>query len=163
MLLRSHRAALVFFLIIALGLSTCAREPDVPTGYLGVWKLIPELSVYQAGEPLVSSYYIISMIDDFVDLDVSWSTSENPQPQFASYAGPCDGTRLKIDAAGIEYMAFDCISPSVLDSSGYTGDARVMYTRRVVSDDGQLLSVMQEAQGLDGAVVRNFQVFSRVR
>jgi hypothetical protein len=125
--------------------------------------LIPELSVYQAGESLVSSYYIISMIDDFVDLDVSWSTVDNPQPQFASYAGPCDGTRLKIDAADIEYLAFDCISPSVLVSSGYTGDARVMYTRRVVSDDGQLLSVMQEAQGPDGTVLRNFQVFRRVR
>jgi len=161
--LRSYRAALVLSLVIALSLSACVREPDVPTGYLGVWKLIPELSVYQVGEPPVSSYYIISMFDDFVDLDVSWSTAEDTQPQFASYAGPCDGTRLKIDVAGIEYIAFDCISPSVLVSSGYTGDARVMYTRRVVSDDGQLLSVMQEAQGPDGTVVRNFQVFERVR
>ena len=126
---------------------------------LGRWALIPELSIYQQGSAPLSGVYEIARRKEQFEFRVRWTPVDGGAQEIA-FAGSASGE--KTDVGGGLAMAVVVVSDSILDTTAYLGDRRVGYARRAASEDGALLSVMQEAFADDGAAIRNFQVYRRM-
>jgi len=133
--------------------------------FLGVWLLIPELSLYQFGEPPVSGRYEITANDDQITFAVSWTATEGGPELSTAFGGHPDGRPIALPvAAGAtapDTFTITRIDHQTLDSEALMNGQSVSYARRRVSNDGTLLSVVQEAHLPDGRVMRNFQVYRR--
>ena len=127
--------------------------------YLGRWRLIPELCLYQTGNVPLSGIYEISEADGVISISIGWRASDGSEHQIA-FAGPADGSQQPTDSPGVSALSILRVSNTVLDSSAYSDGEEVMYARRTASSDGRLLSTVQ-AGASGGTPFRNFQVYSR--
>ena len=151
--------------------------------YIGTWTLVPELCIYEEGQPPLSGIYRISQSDGHVRISIDWEAPDGSAHQI-EFGAPNDGTRqpsgapgvapvdapgvAPVDAPGVasadapeSHLSITRVSPLVLDSSAYTGADEVAYARRLASQDGLLLSTLQVGRRADGTSFRNFQVYRR--
>jgi len=127
--------------------------------YLGRWRLIPELCLYQAGDVPESGIYEITQADGLILISIQWRTRDGSDQQIA-FSGPADGSRHASDAPGVDELSITRISGTVLDSSAYADGREILYARRSASRDGRLLSTVQAGTNGD-TPFRNYQVYSR--
>jgi hypothetical protein len=141
------------------------RGTGMNDSFLGVWLLIPELSIYQVGEPPASGRYEISANGDRLEFAVRWTSQANGPEQTTAFGGPADGSAITLPVpAGVsapDTFTITRIDAQTLDSAALMQGETVSYARRRVSDDGSLMSVVQETHLPDGRIVRNFQVYRR--
>lgn len=132
--------------------------------YLGEWTLIPELSLYVSGVPPIAGRYTIALVgDNHLALEVVWRMPDDTTDKSTRFGGIADGSRVALPASEVGPDAYSLthVDESILDSAAYRGTTRLAYARRVVSDDGTLLAVVQETIAPDGTPVRNFQTYRR--
>ncbi|GAB4160874.1 MAG: hypothetical protein Fur005_17800 [Roseiflexaceae bacterium] len=131
--------------------------------YLGVWVLLPELSLYAHGPQPTHGIYQIMASEARVQLRIVWQMQADGPEQSTGFGGPADGTRqpLPQGGAGPDSFSITRVDAATLDSAAWRGDQMVAYARRVVSADGSLMSVVQEGLLPDGQRFRNFQVYRR--
>lgn len=127
--------------------------------YLGTWQLIPELSIYQRGEPPGSGLYVISAEGDNINFEISWTDLAEQSHELA-FGGPLDGNLHETDAHGVTHVMYEAVDERTLDSTAFADELIVLYARRVASEDGELLAVSQTQPGEQGTVT-NFQVYRR--
>lgn len=127
--------------------------------YLGIWILIPELSIYQTGQPPWSGRYTISGNETEVHFDIEW-VDVNGDEHSLVFGGTHDGTRYPITAPGVTEVSFTVVDDHTLDSSAYCKGEVVMTARRVASKDGKLLAVSQVIHSATHTT-SNFQVYRR--
>ena len=128
--------------------------------YLGRWRLIPELCIYQHGEVPLSGTYEIVEATDTITISIEWRNPDGSDQQ-VSFSGTPDGSRQMIDTPGTSAFALNRINGSILDSSAYLAEEEVAYARRLASRDGSLLSTLQAGTSPDGTSFQNFQVYRR--
>lgn len=132
--------------------------------YVGEWVLIPELSLYASGvAPIAGRYTIARADDDQLAVEVVWRMPDDTADRSTRFGGIADGSRVALPASEVGPDAYSLthVDASTLDSAAYRGTTRLAYARRVVSADGALLAVVQEALMPEGMPVRNFQVYRR--
>jgi len=127
--------------------------------YIGHWLLAPELSLYQSGEPPLSGSYSIRSREEQIEFEVEWMDASG-SVQKLNYGGPLDGKKHAWDTPGISHIQYEKISDSILDSTVYDGEKKLMYARRAASTAGDLLVVSQTVYGENGSY-SNFQVYRR--
>jgi hypothetical protein len=138
--------------------------------YIGTWTLVPELCIYEEGQPPLSGTYRISQADGDVRISIDWKAPDGSAHQI-EFGAPNDGTRqpsgapgvASRDAPAVSHLSITRVSPSILDSSAFAGADEVAYARRSASQDGLLLSTVQVGRRADGTSFRNFQVYRRDR
>lgn len=128
----------------------------------GAWILVPELSLYQAGQPPRSGRYEIELTAQQARFSVAWRGADDDEHAI-EFGGCPDGARHRADSPGVTHLSIDVVDPYTLDSRAFRGQIQLAYARRRASDDGELLSVVQELSGPDGSTIRNFQVYRRAR
>jgi hypothetical protein len=133
---------------------------DPVARYIGNWRLIPELCLYESGEIPRSGTYLIRGREGVIDVNIAWTDASGDDLQ-ASYGGPADGSRQAIEAPGLTHHSLVHIDDGTLDSFAYDGDEVVMWARRRASTDGSLLSVVMMIRAALGEAARNFQVYRR--
>lgn len=132
--------------------------------YVGEWTLIPELSLYANGVPPASGHYSIARAPDGrLALEVRWHMPEDSEERSTRFGGLSDGSRvvLPLSDRGPDAFSLTHVDDRTLDSAAFRGPTRIAYARRVVSEDGTLLAVVQEALAPDSTAVRNFQLYRR--
>ncbi|HET8772087.1 MAG TPA: hypothetical protein VFM71_13975 [Gemmatimonadaceae bacterium] len=132
--------------------------------YVGEWALIPELSLYTSGVPPISGHYNIARVgEDQLALEVVWRMPGDTADKSTRFGGRADGSRVALPASehGPDAYSLTHVDERTLDSAAYRGTVRLAYARRIASDDGMLLAVVQEALAPDGTPVRNFQLYRR--
>jgi hypothetical protein len=127
--------------------------------YLGIWKLIPELSSYQKCQPPLSGTYIISGDDHEIHIKVDW-TDTQAATHTLEFGGALDGTRQQVHVPGITAVTYTKVDDNTLDSTAYNNDEVVIYARRVVSESKDLLAVTQMTHTPEGSF-SNFQIYRR--
>ena len=127
--------------------------------YLGHWILIPELSLYQSGEPPLSGEYLIGSDGELIEFEVIWKDAAGLDHNLR-FGGPLDGKKHPTETPGVSHICYEQISDSILDSTAYDEDEVGFYARRAVSEDGGLLVVSQVLHGEHGKS-SNFQVYRR--
>lgn len=127
--------------------------------YNGRWRLIPELCIYQSGEPPNSGSYEIQTEGGLVQFKIEW-TDQSAESHTISFGGPVDGTKLDSDAPGVSAVSYEKINDSSLNSTAFDGDKILLYAQRVVSSDGNLMAVSQVIYSGESSTA-NFQVYRR--
>lgn len=131
--------------------------------YLGAWELVPELSLYEAGQPPASGRYTIELREDGkLMLKVQWQQATGDAPRETAFGGAPDGSPQHLPGMPGSF-SLTRLDAYTLDSSAFSDGRRVAYARRVASHDGALLSVLQEQVAPDGKRTRNFQVYRRAQ
>ncbi|MEM1248220.1 MAG: hypothetical protein AAGA81_10910 [Acidobacteriota bacterium] len=129
--------------------------------YLGRWELVPELSLYESGDPPRRGTYVLEANGDDVAVEIDWIDGEG-ESGAASYGGPTDGSEIAIDAPGSPKLTMTHVNEGTLESAVYVGGNEVAWAQRRASADGELLSVVQAGRDPEGQPFRNFQVYRRV-
>ena len=133
--------------------------------FIGRWELIPEMSLYAVGEPPAAGLYVIEEpVPGTMQFRVTWRMHGDQEDRSTGFAGPSDGSRtgLPVTVAGApDALTITRVDERTLDSAALRGEERVAYARRVVSTDGALMAVVQEAVTPSGDRLRNFQVYRR--
>jgi hypothetical protein len=130
------------------------------SGYIGAWVLVPELSLYEEGNPPMRGVYQIAQLDEGVRISIDWVAQDGSKNQIA-FQAPDDGVKQPSNGPGASHLSITRVSPLILDSRAYMEKEEVAYARRRVSDDGLLLSTVQVVRRADGTSFRNFQVYRR--
>lgn len=131
-----------------------------PDRYLGRWQLVPELSLYEYGPAPTAGVYLIERDQRLVRVTSSW-TMPDGLSMSESYEGREDGSWQPHDGPGAEAYTMNRIDANTLDSAAFRAGASIGYSRRVASDDGTLLVVVQDGARDNGDKFRNFQVYRR--
>jgi len=143
--------------------NTTNNELPMTDLYLGNWLLIPELSLYQAGDPPAAGKYSIERDGDGeLRLRVDWLPGKDAAWLNTSFGGPADGTPQSLEGppGGPDAFTLTRVDERTLDSAALRNGETIAYARRVASSDGKLLAVVQEARAGD-QLIRNFQVYRR--
>ena len=127
--------------------------------YVGTWILIPELCIYQSGEPPLNGIYKIQSDGTEVRFSLTWTDKEAAEHAI-EYGGPIDGSKHLIDASDSTSTAFLRVDENTLDSTVYDNDRKTMYARRIVSAGNDLLAVVQVEYKPENNS-SNFQVYRR--
>lgn len=126
--------------------------------YEGTWALVPELCIYEQGEPPPDGRYVLRRDGDRVEATIGWTGPDGTAQQTA-FGGPVDGSRQPVDGPGVTHLTITHVDGATLDSAAYAGDELLMYARRRAS--GDLLTTVQTMH-VGGAHHSNFQVYRRV-
>jgi len=127
--------------------------------YSGTWLLIPELCIYQSGEPPFEGTYTISVNSGGISFSIVWKDRSGKDHEL-HFGGLLDGIKHPSQAPGITDVSYERIDERTLDSTAFNLDKIVMYARRVASSDGALLAISQVIY-VDEGVFSNFQVYRR--
>jgi hypothetical protein len=128
--------------------------------YLGTWILLPELCLYEEGNPPASGIYRISQLGDDVRISIEWKAQDGSKHQI-EFQAPDSGVKQPSNNPGTSHFSITRVSPLILDSRAYAGEEEVGYARRRASDDGLLLATVQAGRRTNGTSFRNFQVYRR--
>ncbi len=131
---------------------------ETKRSYLGTWILVPELCLYEEGNPPICGVYRISQLEDDVRISIDWKAQDGSKHQI-EFQGPDSGVRRPSSTPGVSYFSITRVSPFILDSHAYVGEEQVAYARRRVSEDGLLLATVQVGRRPNGTTFHNFQVY----
>lgn len=127
--------------------------------YLGTWLLVPELCIYQSGDPPFEGEYIISQSSGEISFRIIWKDGSGKSHEL-QFGGPLDGEKHPSETPGVTEVSYERIDERTLDSTAFNHENTVMYARRVASNDGTMLAVSQVLYGSEGPS-SNFQVYRR--
>lgn len=127
--------------------------------YLGTWRLVPELSHYDAGGPPESGSYRIEDRDGVLHFTIDWV--KDAQAMSASYIAHADGTPVMAPHPGVDEASVLHEDDRTLSGSATAGGAVIARTMRRVSTDGRLMSVLQETANGQGGWHKTFQLYFR--
>lgn len=129
--------------------------------YSATWELIPELSFYQEGEAPQSGLYEISVHDNVASFSIKWTTIDGEEKSI-DFAGPLDGKQHDVEQSPGVKASYIRVNSQTLDSKMYMNDIELAYARRLVSNDGTLMAVLQTGIRPDGSSYRNTQVYRKI-
>jgi hypothetical protein len=136
-------------------------ERHAVTDYDDEWVLVPELCIYEEGEPPLEGVYRITSKEGLVDLRIAWRDIHD-QTHSIQFGGPCDGESHQSDQPGIAAVSFTQVDELTLDSAAFSEDGtELMWARRRKSEDGWLLSTVQRLRREDGTTYSLTQVYRR--
>lgn len=127
--------------------------------YNGKWVLIPELCIYQSGEPPISGSYEIQTEDGFTQFQIEWKDKSGGENTI-QFGGIANGEKCESDTPGISHVIYQRVSNLILDSTAFNDEEILLYARRAASLDGKILAVSQVLYA-KGTSSTNFQVYRR--
>lgn len=127
----------------------------------GTWQLIPELSFYEEGGPPKTAVYKIRVTDAEAQFILSWTQQDDKEVSM-QFGGIADGTPRDVEYPKGAQASYSIIDQQTLDSTMYINGVEMAYARRVASNDGKLLSVLQSNMQPDGTKIRITQVYRKM-
>jgi hypothetical protein len=125
------------------------------------WRLVPELCIYEEGEPPIAGDYRVTVRGGVVDIRIGWRDVHD-QAYSIRFGGPCDGQPHSSNQPGVATVSFTQVDDLTLDSTAFAEDeSEIMWARRRKSADGELLSTLQRLRRDDGTTYCLLQVYRR--
>jgi len=129
--------------------------------FLGTWIMQPDLNDYQFGNPPQKGSYIIETDGEGYLVTMNWTTADGKDMTMDYHAIP-DGKEYPTDpATGVDSMSMTRMSNTVLDSVAMKNGVMVAYGSRILSDDGNTMTVKQSGKTPDGQEFINTSVYVR--
>lgn len=153
-----------------VGASRVASDPHVATAaqlarFLGVWELDASRCVYEVGGAPQKATYVLESVEhegaSALRIAMAWVSAEGESLSLTLVA-PVDGIARPLVAptrpsdtteeerpssvrppAPVDTLGFDLIDERTLDSMAYRGQEPRAHVRRVVSEDGRELHIVQ--------------------
>jgi len=131
------------------------------SAFFGLWTLNREASQYAQGEPPHDASYKLEPDDDAIKVTMAW-TSADGQPKQQVYTGVPDGVVYPYDGGDV----VDAISMTLLDEHTLDSDSRkdgkiIAHARRVLSEDGQTMTITMRSFLPDGREIDNIAIYEK--
>lgn len=127
--------------------------------FLGRWKLNPRDNQYEYGFAPQKGRYTMTWEDDHYLVKMAWINAEGKEVQM-SYTTIPDGQPHSMEAAGD--LVTTRVDERTLDSEVIINGEVVAFARRVLSPDGQRMTVTQSGMTPDGTPYSNLSVYDRI-
>jgi hypothetical protein len=128
--------------------------------FIGVWLLQPEQSHYTFGQAPQSGRYIIESTDHGYLVTMEWVDPDGQDTRIQYEAVP-DGKEYP-DASGMaDSVSMTRVDAQTLDSEARSGGQAISHARRILSDDGQEMTVIQSNITPSGKALSNRAVYRR--
>jgi len=127
--------------------------------FIGTWKLIPEVTKYNMGQPPQKGQYLISMQGEKIHLDVSWTDHQGQDFQLDFGLIP-DGTAQPFaDTKLADSMRMSMDGDQVLESWSSKNGHELVHVRRTLNEAGDQMEVIQDFNMPDGPKVKNISTY----
>jgi hypothetical protein len=122
--------------------------------FVGTWQLDPMQNKYEFGDPPQQGQYIIVPHEAGYLVTMKWTNPAGKALEMQYEATP-DNT------PGVDSMSMTRIDEKTLDSAAMAGGQVIAYGRRVLSQDGQTMTITQSGKTPDGREFSNLSVYVR--
>jgi hypothetical protein len=123
---------------------------DPEDEFIGKWRLQPQRSRYEVGDPPRSGLYTISGRGERYLFEIEWQGADG-QNMSTSYTATPNGRKVAYENPQIaEFVSLTRVDELTLDSESFKDGARIAHARRELLDDGQLMRVTQSGPGPQG-------------
>ncbi len=129
--------------------------------FLGTWELDASKNQYDLGDPPQSGLYIIEQQGEGYLVTMKWTNTAGESKEMA-YEGVPDGKTYPTEAPGVDSMSMTRVDDHTLDSAAMVGETVIALARRVLSEDGNTMTVTQRGKTPDGGEFANVSVYTRV-
>ena len=130
--------------------------------FLGTWRLQPELSKYELGQPPQEGLYRITRDGESYIFDTTWKTAEGQQLE-TSFSGTPDGQRVAYEDPEIaDALSLTRVDELTLDSETFKGGWRIALARRELINGGMSMRVTQSGQVPDVAAFSNISYYHKL-
>lgn len=133
--------------------------------FLGRWQLVPELSIFQRGEPPESGITVIQLQGQMCHVAMAWRAVGAEGDQHVGFAAPLTGEIQRNPSAprGVPNgFSLTRVNNRTLDSSAYIDGLEVMYSRRATTTDGTLMATTHHQFLPNTPATTNYQLYRRI-
>jgi hypothetical protein len=135
--------------------------PPASDPFIGVWRLVPEASNYEYGDPPSRGRYDVAAEGAGYKITMNWTTSAGQVHQMSYNATP-DGVAYPYeDPTVAETVSMTRVDWRTLDSESRKGGNVIAHARRVLSADENEMGVTQSGKTADGRDFSNFALYRR--
>jgi hypothetical protein len=128
--------------------------------FVGTWQLDPMQNKYEFGDPPQQGLYIIEPNGTGYLVTMKWTNTAGKALEMQYEATP-DGVEYPANAPGVDTMSMTRVDERTLDSAAMAGGQVIAYGRRVLSEDGQTMTITQSGKTPDGKEFSNLSVYVR--
>jgi hypothetical protein len=132
-----------------------------PARFVGIWELQPEHSYFEQGEPLQSCTYSVAFDGEQLHFHIIWTTADGQKMQQIIDTIPDGVERPFPGSMTVDAACFTLVDSNTLDSTAKSGGKVVATTRRVLSEDGESMTHIQQGQTPEGHTFTNRSTFRR--
>ena len=130
--------------------------------FLGTWQLIPNQSRYDFGQPPASGTYRIAANKTGYSFTIQWTTADS-QPMNVAYDSVPDGQQHPYENPAIaDAVSMTRVSERQLDSASFKDGQQIAHAARVLSADGQTMTITQSGTTPDGVFFSNVSRYRRL-
>ena len=129
--------------------------------FVGKWEMIPAENNYQHGAPPISGTYIIDHDGSSYRIAMRWTTVDSQQFEMA-YTSIPDGIDYPYEGnPAIDTVSMTRVDEYTLDSTTKKDGQIVNHGRRVLSENGRLMTITQSGTRPDGQPYSNISVYAK--
>jgi hypothetical protein len=133
--------------------------PDDP--FVGLWLFDEDSAQYQLGSPPHDASYNISTDGEFYTMTMRWTTAEGHTIEQA-YKGLPDGQDYAFeDSPGVDSFSMTRVDARTLDTTARKDGQVVSHARRVLSDDGNTMTITTDVHTPQGQHFTNVAIYLR--
>ena len=132
-----------------------------PDRFLGTWELIADQSRYEFGQPPAGGTYTITANETGYSFTIHWTTADGQQLSAAYDAIP-DGQQYPYENTAVaDAVSMTRVNEQQLDSASFKSNRQIAHAARILSADGQTMTITQSGQTPDGTPFSNISVYQR--
>jgi hypothetical protein len=130
--------------------------------FLGKWQLDPAESAYQFGELPASGMYTVEFDGERLHCTMEWTTAEGQAQRQVVDAVPDGFDHPHDNPAQADTVCYALVDDYTLDSTAKKQGAVSGYARRMLSKDGDTMTIVQSGTTPEGKHFDNLSVYRRV-
>jgi hypothetical protein len=128
--------------------------------FVGTWELDAAQNRYQFGDAPQQGLYIIAPNQNGYLVTMQWMNSAGKSFEMSYEATP-DGKEYPANAPGVDNQSMTRVDDKTLDSAAMASGKVIAYARRILSDDGQIMTITQSGKTPGGEEFTNTSVYMR--
>ena len=128
--------------------------------FLGTWRLDPQASRYELGQPPLDGSYTLSCDGKHLHFDIEW-TAPDGKPQRQAVDGIPDGQEHPYTGPGVDSICYTLVDAVTLDSTASNGGQVIAHARRVLQAGGKQMEIVQGGPLPGGGKFANRSLYRR--
>lgn len=129
--------------------------------FLGTWRLNPQESRYELGQPPLDGAYTLSYDGERLHFDIEW-TAPDGLPQRQAVDALPDGQEHPYVGPGVDSICYTVVDAVTLDSTASNAGRVVAHARRVLQAGGRQMEIVQAGTLPGGGKFANRSLYRRV-
>lgn len=129
--------------------------------FFGVWTLNREQSQYQLGQPPLHGLYTIEPDGDALKVTMAWTAADGQSHEQVYYGVPDGKNYPYTDNPAVDTIVMTLVDAHTLDTAALKDGKAISYARRLLSEDGQTMTVTMSGVLPQGGEYTNIAIYEK--